>query len=226
VAATPLPPKRIMLSFDEWNVWYKARSTEHMEPTGWPQAPALLEEIYDFQDALMVGGALITLINNADRVQAACLAQLVNVIGAIFAEPNGPAWRQTIFHPFKLASQYGRGTVLRSNVRSGSYTTKTAGASDEILAASLHAADSRQIVLFVLNRAVDQPVEVEINLRGFPAITGGKTVAMQNSDFRATNSATEPQKVAPVETAELMIKSDHIVTKLESPSWNALILSY
>jgi len=70
---------------------------KHMEPPGWPQAPALLEEIYDFQDALMVGGALITLINNADRVKTACLAQLVNVIGAIYAEPNGPAWRQTIF---------------------------------------------------------------------------------------------------------------------------------
>jgi len=226
VAAKRRSPKRIMLSFDEWNVWYKARSTEHMEPPGWPQAPALLEEIYDFQDALMVGGALITLINNADRVKAACLAQLVNVIGAIYAEPNGPAWRQTIFHPFKLASQYGQGTVLRSNIQSGSYTTKTAGASAEILAACVHAADSRQIVLFVLNRAVDKPVEMDITLRGFPPITDSKTVALQNFDFRATNSATEPQKVAPVEGAELIVKSDHIVAKLESPSWNTLILSY
>src|SRR6266403_253264 len=91
VAAKRRSAKRIMLSFDEWNVWYKARSTKDMEPPNWPFAPQLIEEIYDLQDALMVGGALITLINNADRVKAACQAQLVNVIGAIFAEPGGPA---------------------------------------------------------------------------------------------------------------------------------------
>jgi alpha-L-arabinofuranosidase len=37
-------------------------------------APRLIEEIYDLQDALMVGGALITLLNNSDRVKSACLA--------------------------------------------------------------------------------------------------------------------------------------------------------
>ena len=94
-----------MLSFDEWNVWYKARSGEDLAKPGWPIAPRLIEEVYDLQDALMVGGALITLLNNADRVKVACQAQLVNVIGFIFAEPGGAAWRQTIFHPFKLVSQ-------------------------------------------------------------------------------------------------------------------------
>src|SRR5260370_13893861 len=138
VAAKRRSAKRIMLSFDEWNVWYKARSTKDMEPPNWPFAPRLIEEIYDLQDALMVGGALITLINNADRGTVACLAQLVNVIGAIYAEPGGPAWRQTIFHPFRLASQYGRGSVLRSNVCSGSYSTKTAVDSAKFFAASIH----------------------------------------------------------------------------------------
>jgi alpha-N-arabinofuranosidase len=226
VAARRRSPKRIMLSFDEWNVWYKARSTEHMEPPGWPEAPRLIEEIYDLQDALMVGGALITLINNADRVKAACLAQLVNVIGAIYAEPNGPAWRQTIFHPFKLASQYGRGTVLRSNIRCGSYATKTAGDSAQILGTSIHKANERQIVLLVLNRAVDGPVELAVDLRGFPPITGGKALSLHGQDLLATNSAEAPQKVAPVETTEFTIKGDRAVTKLESPSWNTLILSY
>ena len=45
----------------------------------WPVAPRLLEEILTLR-MLMVGGALITLLNNADRVKVACQAQLVNVI--------------------------------------------------------------------------------------------------------------------------------------------------
>jgi alpha-N-arabinofuranosidase len=40
VAAKRRSPKRIMLSFDEWNVWYKARSGEHMEKPGWPRRSA------------------------------------------------------------------------------------------------------------------------------------------------------------------------------------------
>ena len=105
VAAKRRSPKRIMLSLDEWNVWYKAHTPSDLRKPGWPQAPRLIEEVYNFEDALIVGGVLITLMNNADRVKAACLAQLVNVIGAIMTEPGGPAWRQTIFHPFSQAAR-------------------------------------------------------------------------------------------------------------------------
>ena len=96
VAAKRRSPKRIMLSFDEWNVWYRARGNTFQNTGGWPEAPKLIEEVYNFEDALIAGGALITLMNNGDRVKAACLAQLVNAIGAIMTETGGPAWRQTI----------------------------------------------------------------------------------------------------------------------------------
>ncbi len=69
VAAKRRSAKKIMLSFDEWNVWYKARTEEDRAKPGWPMAPRLIEEVYDLQDALMVGGALITLLNNSDRVK-------------------------------------------------------------------------------------------------------------------------------------------------------------
>ena len=41
-------------------------------------------------DALAFGGACISLLNHADRVKAACLAQLVNVIAPIMTETGGP----------------------------------------------------------------------------------------------------------------------------------------
>ena len=113
IAAKRHSAKRIMLSLDEWNVWYKAHTSADLRKPGWPVAPRLIEEVYNFEDALIVGGVLITLMNNADRVKAACLAQLVNVIGAIMTEPGGPAWRQSIFHPFAQAARFGHGKVMR-----------------------------------------------------------------------------------------------------------------
>jgi alpha-N-arabinofuranosidase len=164
VAAKRRSAKRIMLSFDEWNVWYKARSGEHLAKPGWPIAPRLIEEVYDLQDALMVGGALITLLNNADRVKVACQAQLVNVIGSIFAEPGGAAWRQTIFHPFKLVTQHAHGSVLQSQIQSTQCETRTAGIIDHIVASAVHDADQRKIVFFELNRETSGEEEVSLDL--------------------------------------------------------------
>jgi alpha-N-arabinofuranosidase len=115
VAARRHSSKRIMLSFDEWNVWYRTRrNRKERVKAGWPVAPGILEEAYNMQDALTFGGACISLLNHADRVKVACLAQLVNVIAPIMTETGGTAWRQTIFHPFSDFSNLGRGNVLRA----------------------------------------------------------------------------------------------------------------
>src|SRR5919106_6070247 len=125
VAARRRSSKRIMLSFDEWNVWYRTRRNRvaRVRP-GWPIAPPILEEIYSVEDALAFGGMCISLLNHADRVTAACLAQLVNAIAPIMTETGGPAWRQTIFWPFMHFSPLGRGRVLRTEIDSPTYAPR------------------------------------------------------------------------------------------------------
>jgi alpha-L-arabinofuranosidase len=226
VAAKRKSLKRVMLSMDEWNVWYKARSAEHMAKPGWPKAPPLIEEIYDLQDALMVGGALITLLNNADRVKVACQAQLVNVIGLIFAEAGGPAWRQTIFHPFKIVSEHAHGSVLEVKVQSDQHETKTAGIIDDIVAAAVHDDAKKKVTFFILNRESNSPVEVSLSLHGFPAATGCTAVAISGPDLLATNSAEKPNTISPKEHNEFSVKADKVVAKLPPMSWNMLSVPY
>ena len=61
--------KTINLSFDEWNVWYhsNAQDQEIYRRDRWGRALPLLEDVYNFEDALLVGSMLITLLRNADR---------------------------------------------------------------------------------------------------------------------------------------------------------------
>ena len=92
---------------------------------GWPHAPRLLEDIYNFEDALQVGWILNTFIRRSDVVRIACIAQLVNVIAPIMTEPGGPAWRQTTYYPYYFASRYGRGTALQLMVASPGYDTES-----------------------------------------------------------------------------------------------------
>jgi alpha-N-arabinofuranosidase len=89
--------KKLGLSFDEWNVWYHSakQDQEVWKRDKWDRALPLLEDVYNFEDALLVGSMLITLINNADRVKVACMAQLVNVIAPIMTRNGGGVWAQT-----------------------------------------------------------------------------------------------------------------------------------
>ena len=98
-----------LLFFDEWNVWYQQKQ----QPHPWMEAPEILEDHYTLLDALVVAGMSMTLLNHADRVKIACLAQLVNVIAPIFTEKGGRVMKQSIFYPFAFMSKYGRGVVLK-----------------------------------------------------------------------------------------------------------------
>ena len=115
VKAKKRSKKQINLSFDEWNVWYHSNEADS-QLEKWVQAPHQLEDVYNFEDALLVGSMLITMLRHADRVKVACLAQLVNVIAPIMTSDTG-AWRQTIFYPYMHASVFGRGTVRNTLVQ-------------------------------------------------------------------------------------------------------------
>jgi alpha-N-arabinofuranosidase len=101
--------KRINISFDEWNIWYKDRSRRTDGPGDrWDVAPRRIEDECNVTDAVVTGNLLISLLRHSDRVAVACLAQLANVIAPIMTEPAGPAWRQPTFHPFAITSRPAR----------------------------------------------------------------------------------------------------------------------
>jgi alpha-N-arabinofuranosidase len=223
VAARRHSAKRIMLSFDEWNVWYRARHGEHLKPVGWPQAPRLLEEVYNTEDALLVGGVLTTLMNHADRVKVACLAQLVNVIGPIMTEPGGRAWRQTIFHPFAQAARWGRGTVLRPIIRSPAHEDAKHGALPHLVASVVDDAGTGITTVFVLNRSLGEEMDLTVSLRGLGQDRElVQATQLHHADLQATNTADEPEKVAPTALGGINIDGETLRVTLKPASWNVI----
>jgi alpha-L-arabinofuranosidase len=223
VAAKRRSSKRIMLSLDEWNVWYKAHTPADLRKPGWPQAPQLIEEIYNFEDALIVGGALITMINNADRVKAACLAQLVNVIGPIMTETGGAAWRQSIFHPFAQASRFARGNVLRAQVDTDGFSTKTHASVANVIGSVLHDAQSDTVSVFVLNRHATEEIELEVELRGLGARKVSSAQELHHRDLKAVNTKAAPGEVSPRDKAHVAVSGERLKTTLKPLSWTVLV---
>jgi alpha-N-arabinofuranosidase len=183
--------KRLWLSFDEWNVWYRARGGDGQ---GKP-APKLLEEVYNLEDALLVGGFLNSLMRSALRVKVACLAQLVNVIAPITTSPDG-LFLQTIYHPYAWALQCARGDVLDLAVESPTYNVRGIPPVPYIDASATIDKDG-SVSLFLLNRDLEKPRDVEMVWReGSPQRVQFAQV-LTGADLKASNSFENPKKVAP-----------------------------
>jgi alpha-L-arabinofuranosidase len=232
VAARRRSTKRIMLSFDEWNVWYRTRrSRADRVKEGWPIAPPILEEIYTMEDALAFGGACISLLNHADRVKAACLAQLVNVIAPIMTETGGTAWRQTIFHPFAQMSRLGRGRVLRARVECDTYGATyydprgpqdlyfPIPAAPYLKLAAVANECSGGLTLFALNRDLEQAMEVSVEARGFSGLRLAEASQLRDDDLAAVNTKEAPDRVRPTKL-EAAVDGARLRLNLAPASWN------
>jgi alpha-N-arabinofuranosidase len=236
VAARRRSTKRIMLSFDEWNVWYRTRRPrENRVKPGWPVAPSILEEVYNMEDALTFGGAVISLLNHADRVRSACLAQLVNVIAPIMTETGGGVWRQTIFFPFAHMSNFGRGTVLRPIVDCDNYKAAYSdprGTVENIIPiaavpylklSAVHNEDGG-LTLFALNRDLEGEMRVEAQIRGFEGLSLRKTITLNDKDLKAANTKETPERIKPAALAGVEVAGGTLRATLPPASWNVIRL--
>ena len=226
-----------MLSFDEWNVWYRTRRGNTRLLPGWPVAPHILEEEYDMKDALAFGGACISLLNHADRVKAACLAQLVNAIAPIMTETGGPAWRQTIFFPFADFSNLGRGRVLRTHVDAPTYSASyydPRGKTDlwfplpevpYLKLAAVHGEEEGTLTLFALNRHLDaRRCRSRSPPRASPGLSVERATTLNHADLAAANTRVAPERVTPAALTGVAIEDEQISTSLPPASWNVLRL--
>jgi len=237
VAAKRRSSKRLMLSFDEWNVWYRTRRnrTDRVRE-GWPVAPPILEEIYTMEDALAFGGACISLLNHADRIKVACLAQLVNVIAPIMTETGGGAWRQTTFFPFAHMSRFGRGKVLRTQAETETYDAQyydPRGTQEQFfpvpdvpyLKIAAVATEDGGLSLFLLNRDLKQEMEVSVEARGCGRLAVSERLELRHDDIKATNTKTAPDKVTPAPLQDVSFNEGRLRATLKPASWNVIHLS-
>ena len=228
--------KQLFLSFDEWNVWYRARTGDAVDGHGKP-APHLLEEPYNLEDALLVGGLINSLIRHSDRVKLACLAQLVNVIAPIMTNSNG-ILRQSIYYPYSWALQHARGAALSIAPQGPGYRVDKLGMPLEDgglpipgfgqvayvdISATLDA-DKKSATILMLNRDIEKPQDVEIAWHDLTptAVTTFETIT--GPDLKALNTFEQPNKIVPQKLENPKVGS-RMSVRLPAHSYSVLTLS-
>ncbi len=216
--------KQLNLSFDEWNVWYHSneQDQEIWKRDRWGRSLPILEDVYNFEDALLVGSMLITLMRNADRVKIACLAQLVNVIAPIMTAEGGACWAQTIFYPFMHASLYGRGIALKSIVNTPIYDCSDYEAVPLIDATATMSEDGESVTVFCVNRDLHSDFELDIDMRAFESMSIVEHILLKHDDVKAVNTQDNPDNVAPMSGPGGVIDNNRVQMRIPALSWNVI----
>ena len=220
VKAKKRSKKTINLSFDEWNVWYHSNNAPYER---WSLAPPVLEDIYNFEDALLIGSMMITLLRHCDRIKIACLAQLVNVIAPIFTQTGGGVFEQTIFYPFMHLSNYGRGVALLPLIDCPKYDCKEFTDVPFLEAIATHDEENGEMAIFCVNKSLDEAAILDVNLMDFDGYQPVEFISMDGYDKKAENFFNAV-KVVP-HNNPLPVKDGAILTaELKPFSWNVIRL--
>lgn len=212
--------KTINLSFDEWNVWYHSNNAPFER---WSIAPPRLEDIYNFEDALMIGSMLITLLRHCDRIKIACLAQLVNVIAPIFTKTGGGVFEQTIYFPFMHLSNYGRGSALLPLIDCPKYDCKEFTDVPYLESIATYDEKNEEMTIFCVNKSLDESAVLDVNLMDFDGYKPFEFISMDGyhkkdeNTFDAINVKPHNNPVPKMDDATL-------TAELKPFSWNVIRL--
>ena len=190
----------------------------------WIQAPPQLEDIYNFEDALLTGSMLITLLRHADRVKIACLAQLVNVIAPIMTDQNG-AWVQSIFYPYMHVSRLGRGTVLQTLIQSPRYESQY-GDVPFLDAVAVENGENGSLTIFAVNKNLSEDMDLTADLRQYSNYHVHRHIVMTHQDLKAANTREQPHQVFPENSGVSSLSNGILTSRLPSKSWNVIILKH
>jgi alpha-N-arabinofuranosidase len=224
VAARLRSPRRLSLSFDEWNVWYQHRFGGENE-LSYDRPPALIEDDYSVVDAVVVGSLLVSLLRHSDRVRIACHAQLVNVIAPIRTEPGGPAWRQTIFDPFAVTARHARGDVLLTPIESPSQPTTRYGDVPVLDAVATFDDEHGAVTIILVNRSIDTSLTTRVDTRGFPPLHVIERLELCDTDPDAVNSSTQPDRVRVHSGGPVDVDESGFTVALPPTSWTMVRLA-
>jgi alpha-L-arabinofuranosidase len=189
----------VYLSWDEWNVWYKASGRAY-DQGKWTEAPHLIEEVYNLEDALVVAQWMNVFLRKSDVLKIACLAQIVNVIAPILTTRDS-LLKQSTYYPFMLFSKLAAGAALDIAVKAPMYQTAKFGDMPLLDVSASYDEANNTSAIFIVNRSQTESVPVELNWQDRTPKGIKAVYQVAGTDPKAANSYENPNQVVAVKIA-------------------------
>jgi alpha-N-arabinofuranosidase len=208
----------VYLSWDEWNVWYK----DNTKDGGWSEAPHLIEEVYNLEDALVVAQWLNVFLRRCDVLKIACIAQIVNIIAPILTNADGLV-KQTIFYPLMLFSRYAAGNSLDTLVQAPSYQTQQFGEMPLLDASASYDSAAGRGAVFLVNRSQTDALPTTVRWQSAAPRRVAAIYQVAGDDPKAANTFDRPNTIGVAELAGIPIADGAVTLDLPPLSFTALV---
>ncbi len=177
----------VYLSWDEWQVWYKGDPLQG----DWSEAPHLAEEMYNLEDALVVGQWLNVFLRKSHVLKIACVAQIVNVISWIHTRGD-ELLKHPSYYVFELVSNHARGQALDALVKAPSVATKQFGDVPMLDVSASYDEASGNGAVFIVNRSLTDSVATDLVWQDGRTVVMGNAWQLAGADPKAGNTWENP----------------------------------
>lgn len=198
------PAKRVGLMVDEWGAWHRVEEGTN---------PGFLYQQNSMRDAILAGMTLNIFNNHCDRVRMGNIAQLVNVLQALFLTEGEKMLKTPTFHVYNMYKVHQDATMLPSGVS----CEKTPKDIPAVSVSASRDATGKIHVSFV-NVSLDKEADVECNIfsdRELKA-TGGQILTSE--DIHAHNTFDAPETVKNEQFSSYKVKGNKVSLKLPAKS--------
>jgi len=202
---------RIRIAFDEWNL----RGWHHRGFPGGGTSEELIRrrdendrnETYTMADAVFSASFLNACLRQAQYVQMACMAPVVNARGPLFVHPGGIV-KRTTYHVLKLYADQLEPNVAPARIecealRSGG---KSVAMIDAVLTRS---GDGKRLAIAMVNRHPEKAAACRLAIGGLAGGAKVSATVLAGDSVDAYNDVKRPDRVVP-ESREWALKGGEI----------------
>lgn len=217
--------KQMNICFDEWGVWAipDKEVQKKVEENPWQIAPAISEQIYTMEDALLFSSMLMNLLRFSGRVKIACQSLLTNISACIITERGGDSWVQPIYYPFACMAKYGRGVVMEERSSGPSYAVEAFAEVPYIDHITVYNEEAQELILFLVNRGEEnQGITFEFQEYKLGEIL--QSSALYHEDRKATN-LEQHDRVALRAVDNFRVEGAHVTGEMEPLSFQMVRIS-
>lgn len=184
--------------------------------------------------ALAMSSVLLTFLRYADRIKIGCMTGGIRNALAF----NGKnVWKNATYYPYFHLNKLASGGISIMPVVNGpTFNTEQFALSGScqchayenvqaIEAACVLQEEKCEVVIFVINRSVEDDIEVTLDVRGFEKYSLDEHIEMYTDNLQKENSYEFPDEILPVINAQTYVENGKIIAVAKKLSWNVIRLS-
>lgn len=189
---------------------------------------------YQMLEALGVASILLTFIRNADRIKIGCMT---GGLGGAIAFDGEHVWKNASYYPYYQMNRLAAGGMSILPVVDGpTFNTQQYALNDfnqchsyedvqAIEAAAVHHEEKGEVDVFIINRSVEDDIEVSLDVRGFEGYELVEHVEMYTDDITKGNSFESPEVIVPTLNTKTRMEDGKVIALTRKLSWNVIRLS-